>query len=81
MPLNLNNRQQTRTPAVVDCTSGMLSLFCALGRTHMHAVSQNLRSGERIGLSQEREDTHRIHNGQDIGYTPVRIANRRNVYP
>ena len=63
---------QSCTRAVMDGAPGISGLLCAYAPMLWPVVTGYLRDAERKALAIEREDTHRIQNGQDIGYTPVR---------
>ena len=66
---------------MVDGAPGIFSLLSASASMRLPHVSGYLRDAGRKSGGQGEGGSHRIQKGQDIGYTPVRIANRRNVYP
>ena len=74
-------KPQTRTRGPVLRAPGMSSLFYASCRTPLPAVHMIFTDRGAKSAGQGEGGSHRIQKGQDIGYTPVRIANRRNVYP
>ena len=72
---------QTRTRGPVLRAPGMSSLFYDSCCTQMPPAPMIFAERGPKSAGQGEGGPHRIQKGQDIGYTPVRIANRRNVYP